>query len=333
MNSDRLTIDKYKEGILKSDRITLAKAITLVESSLPADHEISRKLIDAILPFTGKSIRIGITGSPGVGKSTFIETFGKHIITEKSRIAVLTIDPSSQITKGSILGDKTRMEELSKNQNAFIRPSPSREILGGVTNTTREVMLLCEASGFDVIVVETVGVGQSEVTAKNMVDFFLLLELARAGDELQGIKKGIMEMADLVVITKADEDNLTSALQAQAQYQHALHLHAPAGDWDRKVLTCSAMTGKGIKEIWDAIKQYAELKKGSGAFEKNREQQNVSWFTEYFDQLLKTDVASSNEIKKEIEDLIRKIKHDKLSAHSAAKILLQVYHQKIRKKN
>ncbi|MEQ8425385.1 MAG: methylmalonyl Co-A mutase-associated GTPase MeaB, partial [Cyclobacteriaceae bacterium] len=227
-SASRLTTDAYIKGILAQDRVVLSRAITLVESQLTSDQFLAEDLIQTLLPKTGNAIRIGITGIPGVGKSTFIESFGKYLTAIGKKLAVLAIDPSSQRTKGSILGDKTRMEELSKDDNAFIRPTSAANALGGVSDRTREAILLCEAAGFDVIIVETVGVGQSEIAVRSMVDFFLLLLIGGAGDELQGIKKGIMEMADGVVITKADGDNTKRAQQAQTDYQHALHLFSPS---------------------------------------------------------------------------------------------------------
>lgn len=261
----RLTTEEYATGIVSGDRIILAKGISLVESSIPEDQKQSAELLAKLNHKTGNSIRIGITGVPGVGKSTFIEAFGKHITSLNKKIAVLTIDPSSQLTKGSILGDKTRMDELSKNPLAFIRPSASGSTLGGTTGSTRECILLCEAAGYEVIIVETVGVGQSETGVKNLVDFFLLLMLAGAGDELQGIKKGIMEMADAVVITKADGDNIKRAKGAQADYQHALNLFTDnISGWKPKVLTSSALEHKGIKEVWAAILSFKDHAVHSG---------------------------------------------------------------------
>ena len=236
----RLTPDQYQQGILSGNRLVLSRAITLAESTLPADQELARQVLEAVLPHTGKSVRVGITGVPGVGKSTFIEAFGQHFTTQGRKLAVLAIDPTSQRSKGSILGDKTRMEQLSVNPKAYIRPSPAGQSLGGVTNATRQAMLLCEAAGFDTIFIETVGVGQSETAVHSMTDFFLLLMLAGAGDELQGIKRGIMEMADALVITKADGENMRKATAAKAEYQSALHLFPAAeSNWSPKVLTCS----------------------------------------------------------------------------------------------
>ena len=327
----RLTVQEYASGILNGDRVVLGKAITLVESELPADQKITTSLFEKILDRTGRSIRIGITGVPGVGKSTFIEVFGKHVIGLGKKIAVLTVDPTSQRTKGSILGDKTRMEELSKNPNAFIRPTASGTTLGGVANRTREAILLCEAAGFDVIIVETVGVGQSEVTVKSMVDFFLLLMLAGAGDELQGIKKGIMEMADALVVTKADGDNIKHATEAQADYQHALHL-SPTTDsgWNPKVLTCSSKTNTGINEIWETILAFQERVQSSGYFTQNRNQQNISWFHERFDALLKSDLYRFPSLEKITNELEAQVGNQKISAPVAAEQLLASYQETVR---
>jgi LAO/AO transport system kinase len=314
------------------DRTILGKAISLIESNLALDQATASQLVSDVLSKTGNSIRIGITGVPGVGKSTFIEAFGKHVTSLGKKIAVLTVDPSSQLTKGSILGDKTRMEELSKNKLAFIRPSASGNRLGGVATKTREAILLCEAAGYDVIVVETVGVGQSETSVKNMVDFFLLLMLAGAGDELQGIKKGIMEMAEAVVINKADGDNVKHASAAKAEYQHALHLMPPStSGWTPKVLTCSAATNTGIKEIWEIIVKFKEETSASGFFEDNRVHQNIAWFTEHFGHLLNQNLEQYPTVKKERSDLEKKIGEQKISAQSAANHLLTVFLEAIKK--
>lgn len=328
----RLTVDEYASGILAGDRVVLGKAITLVESRLPEDQQQVSILLEKIIQYTGSSIRIGITGVPGVGKSTFIETFGKLITSRGKKIAVLTVDPSSQLTKGSILGDKTRMEELSKNPIAFIRPTASGATLGGVANSTRESILLCEAAGYEVIIVETVGVGQSEVAVKNMVDFFLLLMLAGAGDELQGLKKGIMEMADAVVITKADGDNIKSATEAQAEYQHALHLlpSSPFG-WSKEVLTCSALQNKGIENIWELITRFQKQSISSGHFTENRVRQNITWLHDYVDHLLRMDMQRFPSLQKEMADFENQVAHQKISAQSAAQHLLASYHAAIKK--
>ena len=310
----------------------LGKAISLIESNHPKDQELASQLVDNIIDKTGNSIRIGITGVPGVGKSTFIEAFGEYIIGQQKKVAVLTVDPSSQLTKGSILGDKTRMDDLSKNSNAFIRPTASGNTLGGVSNKTREAILLCEAAGYDVIIVETVGVGQSEVAVKSMVDFFLLLMLAGAGDELQGIKKGIMEMANAVVITKADGDNVKHATEAQAEYQHALHLFpTSASGWSPTVLTSSSLTKKGIAETWEMITKYKDQTTKSGFFSDNRSNQNASWLQEYFQHLLIVDLHGFTDVQKEMIDLKKQIKDNTLSVHAAGKKLLSFYRNVLRK--
>ncbi len=327
----RLTVYEYTSGIIAGDRVVLGKAISLIESNLALDQQQASELIEKIIDKTGQSIRIGITGVPGVGKSTFIEAFGKHITDQKKKIAVLTIDPSSQLTKGSILGDKTRMDDLSKSELAFIRPTASGNTLGGVSNHTREAILLCEAAGFDVIIVETVGVGQSEVAVKSMVDFFLLLMLAGAGDELQGIKKGIMEMADAVVITKSDGDNMKHATEAQAEYQHALHLiPSSTSGWQPKVLTCSSLTKSGVLEIWEMVLKYQEQTHKSGFFTENRAQQNIAWFQEYFHYLLKSDFQRFGQLQKEMTDLEKKVANKKISVQNAGNQLLAFYHHAIK---
>jgi len=327
----RLTTPEYAAGIASGDRIILAKAISLAESSLPEDEKQAAELI-AQLNTKNTSIRIGITGVPGVGKSTFIEAFGKHITSLNKKIAVLTIDPSSQLTKGSILGDKTRMDELSKNPLAFIRPSASGNTLGGTTGKTRECILLCEAAGYDVIIVETVGVGQSETAVKNLVDFFLLLMLAGAGDELQGIKKGIMEMADALVITKADGENVKRAKEAQADYQHALNLLIDhTAGWKPKVLTSSALENKGIKEVWDTVLNFKDYALHSGHFELQRKQQNITTFRESFAQLLKNDLTRFSEIQKKSATLEQEVADQKISAYEAAQQLLRLYYEAIKK--
>lgn len=328
----RLTTEEYAAGIASGDRVILAKAISLAESSLPEDQQQAAELLAQLNPKTGNTIRIGITGVPGVGKSTFIEAFGKYITSLHKKIAVLTVDPSSQLTKGSILGDKTRMEELSKNPLAFIRPSASGNTLGGTTGRTRECILLCEAAGYDVIVVETVGVGQSETGVKNLVDFFLLLMLAGAGDELQGIKKGIMEMADAIVITKADGDNMKRAKEAQADYQHALNLFSDhSSGWKPKVLTSSALENKGIREVWESILRYKDDTLHSGYFDLHRKNQSITAFREAFDQLLKNELTQSPEIQKKSTTLEQEVADQKISAYEAARQLLELYHRAIKK--
>lgn len=319
---DRLGLSAFIQEIPKGNTVVLAQAITLAESLRDEDQVLANQLIEELLPLTGKSVRIGITGVPGVGKSTFIETFGKLLTSHSKKIAVLAVDPSSSKTKGSILGDKTRMEELSKDPLAFIRPTATNT-LGGVADRTREAILLCEAAGFEVIIIETVGVGQSETVVRNMVDFFLLLMLAGAGDELQGIKKGIMEMADGVVITKADGENWKKASQAQADFQQALHLFSDADSgWKPKVITSSAIENRGIKEAWQLIQDYLTLTKGNGFFAKNRDQQNLVWFQESVQLLLKQQLAKSQGMKLKIQSLEKDIIAKKILPSRAAKHII-----------
>ncbi|TAE89700.1 MAG: methylmalonyl Co-A mutase-associated GTPase MeaB, partial [Runella slithyformis] len=299
----RLTIDQYVEGIRLRDKFVLSRAITLVESELASDRQLASQLIESLLPYTGVAIRVGITGVPGVGKSTFIEVFGKLVTGMGKRLAVLAIDPSSQQTRGSIMGDKTRMDELGRDKLAFIRPSPAGNSLGGVSRKTRETMLLCEAAGYEVILVETVGVGQSETAVHSMVDFFLLLMLAGAGDELQGIKKGIMEMADAVVINKADEGNEKKAQIAKIEYQSALHLFAPnESTWYPQVLTCSALKKTGIEEIWDIINDYQVVTKKNGWFYKKRQTQNKAWMHE----VIRAELERRFYMHPQIKEMLRK---------------------------
>jgi LAO/AO transport system kinase len=281
------TVLQYAQQILNGDRVALSRAITLVESSLPEHTRQAQEIIEQLLPHSGNSIRIGITGVPGVGKSTFIDVFGSYVADKGKQVAVLAIDPSSTISKGSILGDKTRMENLVNHPNAYIRPTASGSALGGVAKTTGESILLCEAAGFDVVIVETVGVGQSETTVKNLTDFFLLLMLAGAGDELQGMKRGIMEMADLLLINKADGDNLDKAQKAAQQYRQALHLF-PATDngWIPKADICSAYTKEGIDRCWQAIEQFVAEQKANNFFQQNRQQQQLYAFRETLQQQL-----------------------------------------------
>ena len=277
----RLSPETYRDGILAADRFILSRAITLIESTLPSDNELAVWLLNAIEHATGNSIRIGITGVPGVGKSTFIESFGEHLVNEGNRLAILTIDPSSSITGGSIMGDKTRMDNLVRLDEVYIRPSPSGRALGGVTSATRNVRALCEAAGFNVIIIETVGVGQSETAVKGLTDYFLLLMLAGAGDELQGMKRGIMEMADSLLITKADGQNLQKAKMAKLEYANAFHLMPPnKSGWNPEVQTCSAITGEGIGNVWDTIQQYVKLTQNNGFWQKNRHLQNIEAFHE-----------------------------------------------------
>ena len=285
------------EAVLTGDRRALAKAITLVESQRPQDVEIAQTLLKTLLPHTGNSIRIGITGVPGVGKSTFIEAFGQHVIEQGHRLAVLAVDPSSPVAGGSILGDKTRMEALSREKAAFIRPSPAGRALGGVAFKTRESLLLCEAAGFDIILVETVGVGQSEHQVAGMVDFFLLLMLPGGGDELQGIKKGILELADAIVVNKADGASESLARTTQQHYRSAMSLLRHDEFWEPKVMTCSALQRQGIEDIWKMISEYADASRANGAFDGIRAEQNLSWMRQLVDELLRDQLAKHSRVR------------------------------------
>ena len=323
----RLSIQEYIDGIIKGDRIVLAKAITLAESQLDNDREVSELILDKIISRTGNSFRIGITGAPGVGKSTFIEAFGKYVIqTHRKKVAILTVDPSSKLTKGSILGDKTRMTELGKMSDAFIRPAPAGDSVGGITDRTREAIFLCEAAGYELIIVETVGVGQSETVVKNIVDLFILLLLAGAGDELQGIKKGIMEVADLIVITKADHSNKNQATKAQAEYQHALNLFQPNDSgWFPRVLTCSALTGEGIESIWDSKEEFKHLLNNNGYFYLRRKHQLVDWMYDYFDLLIKSEITKSKTMTLFKNSLETDVKNKLIPPQKAAHKLLSEF--------
>jgi LAO/AO transport system kinase len=321
-----LTAEQYVEGILEGRMTVLSKAITLVESLLEEHHETAQAIIEKCLPYSGKSVRIGITGVPGAGKSTFIETFGKKITSWGRRLAVLAIDPSSERSKGSILGDKTRMVELSCDPAAFIRPSPSAGSLGGVARKTRETVILCEAAGFDTIFIETVGVGQSETAVHSMVDFFLLLMISGAGDELQGIKRGIMEMANMIVINKADGTNVEKAMLSKAQYQSAMHLFPPAASgWNPKALTASSRDKTGMEEIWAAINEYVSLTGINGFFHSNRQEQTKFWMYETINEALQNNFYSNPQIRNILEDYENKVVTDRISSFIAAKELLNKY--------
>jgi LAO/AO transport system kinase len=322
----KYSADEFVSGILSGNRTILSQAITLVESSLPEHYETAQAIIEKCLPFSDRSVRIGITGVPGAGKSTFIETFGLHITGEGHKLAVLTIDPSSEQTKGSILGDKTRMEQLSIHPKAFIRPSPTTGTLGGVARKTRETIILCEAAGFDTILVETVGVGQSETAVHSMVDFFLLLMLAGAGDELQGIKRGIMEMADLIAITKADGANKLFAENARVSFQNALHLFPKkSSGWVPQVLTCSALTNTGIKELWEIITEYLNFTRNSGYFEKFRKEQAVIRMHDTVLEYLNSSFYNNKEVKTLLPEIERQLNEGNITSYKAALILLNKY--------
>jgi LAO/AO transport system kinase len=326
MRKSRASAEEYIQGILAGNRILLSKAITLVESSLPEDAALARQILDAVMPHTGRAFRIGITGVPGVGKSTFIEAFGSFLVERPHSVAVLAIDPSSSKSRGSILGDKTRMERLSMHPKAYIRPSPTGTSLGGVARKTREAMLLCEAAGFEVIIVETVGVGQSETLVRGMVDFFLLLMLAGAGDELQGIKKGIMEMADAIAINKAEGENLQQARLAQQEYQNALHLMRPeAHGWQPQVLTCSALQEQGIAEIWALMQAYQKRMQASGYWQQNRQEQQLAWMRSLIQQQLEQHFYEHSGVKAQRAVLEQQLQAGQISAISAAGQLLALY--------
>ncbi|WP_448519281.1 methylmalonyl Co-A mutase-associated GTPase MeaB [Rhodoflexus sp.] len=328
MPRPRLSTDAYIAGIREGNRFVLSRAITLIESQLPADREQADAILQAVLPQSGNAIRIGITGVPGVGKSTFIERFGSLITSLGKKLAVLAIDPSSPVTGGSIMGDKTRMEQLSHNPLAYIRPSPAGTSLGGVSRKTRETMLLCEAAGFEVIFIETVGVGQSETAVHSMTDFFLLLMLAGAGDELQGIKKGIMEMADAVAINKADGDNLRRAKIAQAEYRNALHFFpAKAYGWQPKVLTCSAIEGNGLAEIWQMIQDYRNLTQGNGWWQRKRLQQQEAWLKELIAEQLLESFYRNPTIQAALQEKLASIYQSKQHIPHAVADLLNLYRE------
>lgn len=317
------SLSYYKEGIRKGDRVILSRAITLVESKNAVHQKMAEELLDSILPDTGKSIRLGITGVPGVGKSTFIDSFGSYLTDVKSKkIAVLSIDPSSSRSRGSILGDKTRMDRLSRNKNAYVRPSPAGTQLGGVAHKTRESMLLCEAAGYEIIIVETVGVGQSETGVRDMVDFFLLLMLAGGGDELQGIKRGIMEMADMVLINKVDGDNEKAGKQAKSAYQNALHLFpANTNNWVVPVETVSAIKEVGLDSAWQQIDRYNDQQRKTGWLNAMRSQQYLTWFHEALRQKLEGDFYQQTKVQANIKEVEQKISDGSLSVRGAIQLL------------
>ena len=324
--TNQISADALAHDILKGNITALSRGITLVESKNKDHLNEANALIMKCLPYANQSIRIGITGVPGVGKSTFIETFGNLLISLGRKVAVLAIDPSSSLSKGSILGDKTRMEDLVKQPNAFIRPSASGETLGGVARKTRESIILCEAAGFNIIIIETVGVGQSETAVHSMVDFFLLLKISGAGDELQGIKRGIMEMADAVVINKADGDNIQKAKMAQIEFNRALHLFPMKdSDWQPKVTTCSSLTLDGISEVYEIILDYISKTNQSGYFNSNREAQNQYWMMETINEQLKNSFYQHPEIIKELESVKKQVVQHKISPFLGAKHLLELF--------
>jgi LAO/AO transport system kinase len=318
-----MDLETLQRGVLSGNRTVLSRAITLVESNSEKHFKLAQELLKKLLPASGNSIRIGVTGVPGVGKSSFIEAFGMHLIEMGKKVAVLAIDPSSTLSRGSILGDKTRMEKLSRHPDSFIRPSPSSGVLGGVARKTRESIVLCEAAGFDVILIETVGVGQSETTVRSMVDFFLLMQITGAGDELQGIKKGIMELCDMIVVNKADGDNIQRAQAAAGEYNNALHFirHATPG-WETRALTCSSLTGDGIPEIWKAITKFCEITKSSGVFEKRRLQQTADWFEELISEAVLSRFFHRPQIREKLPQLRKQVAEGKVPVAYAVSQLL-----------
>lgn len=321
--SKKLDASQLIKGILNQNTIDLSRAITLVESTKSSHQKTANIILKACLPYANNSIRIGVTGVPGVGKSTFIEVLGKHLTGLDKRVAVLAVDPSSSLTKGSILGDKTRMEVLVKDKNAYIRPSASGETLGGVTRKTRESIILCEAAGFDIVLIETVGVGQSETAVYGMVDFFLLLKLAGAGDELQGIKRGIIEMADAIVINKADGENQKAAKLAKVEFNNALHLYPPKpSSWTPKVALCSALENKGVTEIWELISKYISLTKDNGYFTTKRNEQNKYWLLQTIENRLKSDFFENEAIKSALKEQLKLLAHNETTPFAAAEFIL-----------
>ena len=315
----------YIQGVLDFNRLMLARTITLIESQLHTHQDIAREVISELLPYTGKAVRLGITGVPGAGKSTFIESFGTMLTGLGYRVAVLAIDPSSTRSGGSILGDKTRMERLAVNDMAYIRPSPSGGSLGGVARKTRETMLICEAAGFDVIIVETVGVGQSETTVASMVDFFLVLQISGAGDELQGIKKGVLEVADAIVVNKADGDNITRAKLAKKQYETALHLVTPSSpNWTPPVMTCSALEETGLSEVWDTITQHKKIMTATGELDDKRKTQAMSWMWFLVKEGLETWFYNHEEIQKVLPTIKSKVEAGNMAPTRAADELVSI---------
>ncbi|MFA6849405.1 MAG: methylmalonyl Co-A mutase-associated GTPase MeaB [Selenomonadaceae bacterium] len=323
-----LTAEEYVEGVLRGDRMILSRAITLIESNSSKHMILAQEVLQKLLPYTGKSIRVGITGVPGAGKSTFIEALGCRLCKKGHKVAVLAVDPSSSITKGSILGDKTRMENLSREKSAFIRPSPSGGTLGGVTRKSRETLLLCEAAGYDLILVETVGVGQSEITVRSMVDFFLLVVLTGAGDELQGMKKGVMEIADAIMVNKADGDNKKKAQMVRVDYERIIHYLRPATEgWQTKACTCSASSGEGIDEIWQVIDDFRQKTKESGTFSKRRKVQTLEWVYAMVEEHLRNVFYQNPNVKANRLSIENAVGMDKLSATMAAQKLIMEFNK------
>lgn len=324
--NSNIPIDKYIEGIKNGDRAVLAKAITLIESNNPEHFSAGQALLKEIMPYTGNAIRIGITGVPGAGKSTFIDRFGTELCKLGKKVAVLAIDPSSTMTGGSILGDKTRMESLSREANAYIRPSPSSGTLGGVHRKTRESILLCEAAGFDVILVETIGVGQSEVVVRTMVDMFLMLTITGAGDDLQGMKKGIMELVDAIIVTKADGDNKAYALRTKNEYNQILHfLKSATNGWQTKAYTCSSLTGEGVMDIWQVIQQFIQTTKETGVFFERRKKQTSDWLMTSISEKLQQSFFQHEKIKQLLPEIKNEVEIGSLPVSAAVEQLIHIY--------
>jgi LAO/AO transport system kinase len=320
-----LTTDEYVAGVLAGDRAVLARAITLIESNAPAHFERAQQVLGQLLPHSGRAIRIGITGVPGAGKSTLIEALGLSLIRRGHRVAVLAVDPTSSLTRGSILGDKTRMEQLGREADAFIRPSPAGGVLGGVARKTRETMLVCEAAGFDVILVETVGAGQNEITVRSMVDFFLLVLIPGAGDELQGIKKGVVELADAIAINKADGDNKIRAEAARAEYNRALHYLTPAtAGWQARAYTCSAATSEGIDNLWEVVNRFQARAAETGAFEARRREQAREWLHALIDEQIRERFYGRPAVREALAEIEAEVMDGALPATAAARRLLEL---------
>ncbi|WP_227936773.1 methylmalonyl Co-A mutase-associated GTPase MeaB [Alkalihalobacillus deserti] len=327
-----LSLEEYVEGVKANNRAVLARAITLVESNAARHFSLAQNVLTQIMPDTGRSIRIGITGVPGAGKSTFIEAFGMRLADQGHRVAVLAVDPSSSLSQGSILGDKTRMDQLSRHPNAFVRPSPAGGALGGVARKTRETLLLCEAAGYDIIIVETVGVGQSEVTVRSMVDCFLVLMLTGAGDELQGMKKGIMEMVDIMLINKADGNNQQPAEQAKVEFKRMLHmLPSVTEGWEAEVETISALTGRGVQECWETIERFHQHMKKTNQFEIRRKEQAANWFHSLLEEHIIKSFYNHQLIKSQLTEVKKTVLDGEISATKAAFMLLEKYEQEINK--
>ncbi len=324
----QLSTEQLANGVLTGDRAILGRAVTLVESSNRAHQQQAQQLIQQLLPHSGGSIRIGLSGVPGVGKSTFIENFGSNLIKLQKKVAVLAVDPTSERTGGSILGDKTRMQSLSVQPDAFVRPSPTSGTLGGVNRVTRETILLCEAAGFDVVIVETVGVGQSETTVATMVDFFLLLMLPGAGDDLQGIKRGLMEVADMIVINKSDGDNRHRAQAAKNDYTHAIRTLFPASsNWLPPVLTCSAINNEGLDDVWQQVLRHRQICCDNGSFTSHRQQQSMDWLNSTLRHRLLSDFHADESVRRKLVELRQQVSSGQISPVAASDLLIDLYHR------